>query len=58
VAKNGILGTRRVTGVPGRTQRRDPRTGMFTTRDTSTGRFLDDKRGAGRFSFSRVRRAN
>jgi hypothetical protein len=58
VAKNGILGIRRVTGVSDRTQRRDPTTGMFTARDTSTGRFLDGKRGAGHFSFSCVRRAN
>jgi hypothetical protein len=58
MAKNGVLGLKRVMRVTGRTQHPDPRTGLFSSRDTSTGRFLDDKRGARRFAFTRVRREN
>jgi hypothetical protein len=58
VAKNGVLGIKRAMRVTGRTQRPDPRTGLFSSRDTSTGRFLDDKRGGRRFAFTRLRREN
>jgi hypothetical protein len=58
MAKNGVLGIKRVRRITGRTQRPDPRTGLFSSRDTSTGRFIDDKRGGRRFAFTRVRREN
>ena len=58
MAKNGVFGIKRVMRVTGRTQRPDPHTGLFSSRDTSTGRFLDDKRGGQRFAFTRVRREN
>jgi hypothetical protein len=55
---NGVLGIKRIMRVTGRTQRPDPRTGLFSGHETSTGRFLDDKRGGRRFAFTRVRREN
>lgn len=58
MARNGVLGQRRVLRCPDRVQRRDPDTGLFTSRDTSTGRFSDDKRDSGRWSLRGIRRQN
>lgn len=58
MAKNGVLGQRRVLRVSGRVQHRDRRTGLFTSRDTATGRFLDDKTDGSRWSLDGIRRQN
>ena len=54
MAKNGAKGKGRVGAVKGRSQTRNPRTGMWTKRDTKSGRFLDVKQSGG--SFKGVRR--
>jgi hypothetical protein len=54
MAKNGPRGGGRIGAVKGRTQVRNPKTGLWTKRDTSTGRFSDVKKSGG--SFKSVRR--
>ena len=49
MARNGQRGNGRVSAARGPSQTRNPRTGLWTERDTSTGRFLDVKRSGGTF---------
>lgn len=49
MAKNGARGSGRVGAVKGRSQSRNPQTGMWTKRDSSTGRFIDVKKSGGTF---------
>lgn len=49
MARNGARGNGRIGVVKGRSQVRNPRTGMWTKRDTSTGRFMDVKKSGGTF---------
>lgn len=56
MAKNGRKGGGRVGAVKGRSQRKNPKTGTWTKRDTSTGRFTSVKKSGG--SFKGVRREN
>lgn len=49
MAKNGAKGSRRIGVVKGRSQSRNPKTGLWTKRDTSTGRFADVKQSGGAF---------
>ena len=43
MAKNGARGSGRVGAVKGRSQVRNPVTGLWTKRDSVTGRFMDTK---------------
>lgn len=54
MAKNGARGSGRVGSVKGRSQARNPKTGLWTKRDSSSGRFLSVKKSGG--SFKGVRR--
>jgi hypothetical protein len=54
MASNAARGNGRVGAVRGRSQVRNPKTGLWTKRDTSTGRFMDVKRSGG--TFKSVRR--
>ena len=56
MAKNGRKGAGRVGSVKGRTQTRNPRTGLWSKRDTSTGKFVEAKKSGG--TFKGVRREN
>lgn len=56
MAKNGRKGGGRVGAVTGRTQTRNPKTGLWVKRDTSSGRFTQVKKSGG--SFKGVRREN
>lgn len=47
VAKNGASGGGRTGAVRGRSQTQDPRTGLWTKRDSSSGRFMDVKQTGG-----------
>jgi hypothetical protein len=47
MAKSGTSGGARVVPDPKRPQKRDPRTGLWTRRDTSSGRFVDAKKRGG-----------
>lgn len=49
MAKNGARGSGRVGAVKGRAQTKNPRTGMWTKRDTSTGRFTSVKKSGGAY---------
>lgn len=49
MAKNGARGGGRVGAVKDRSQVQNPRTGMWTKRDTTSGRFVDAKRSGGTF---------
>lgn len=49
MAKNGARGSGRVGSVKGRSQVQNPKTGLWTKRDTSTGRFMDAKKSGGTF---------
>lgn len=50
MAGNGKTGDNRRYGyVGGRTQSQNPRTGLWTKRDTSTGQFMDTKTSGGKF---------
>lgn len=49
MAKNGARGHGRVGAVRGRTQSKNPRTGLWTKRDTSTGQFKSVKRSGGQY---------
>lgn len=54
MARNGARGKGRVGAVKGRSQSRNPKTGLWTKRNSSTGRFTDTKSSGG--SFKGVRR--
>lgn len=56
MAKNGARGGGRVGAVKGRSQVQNPRTGMWTKRDTATGRFVEAKRSGGTFKGVRQER--
>lgn len=56
MAKNTSTSKGRLGAVTGRTQTRNPSTGLWTKRDTVTGRFMDVKKSGG--SFKGVRREN
>lgn len=47
MAQNGTYGGGRVGDVRGSARERDPRTGLWTKRDTQTGRFDRAKRSGG-----------
>lgn len=49
MAKNGARGGGRVGAVTGRTQSKNPRTGLWTKRDTSTGQFTSVKKSGGTY---------
>lgn len=49
MAKSGARGIRRIGAVKGRSQTRNPKTGLWTKRDTSTGRFTDVRQSGGAF---------
>jgi hypothetical protein len=49
MAKNGSKGNGRVGQVTGRSQSLNPKTGLWTKRDTSTGRFVQAKKSGGTF---------
>jgi hypothetical protein len=49
MAKNGARGSGRVGAIKGRSQTRNPDTGLWTKRDTKSGRFVDVKRSGGSF---------
>lgn len=49
MAKNGARGSGRVGAVRGRSQSLNPKTGLWTKRNTSNGRFMDVKTSGGRF---------
>ncbi|GGC18135.1 hypothetical protein GCM10011386_07600 [Parapedobacter defluvii] len=50
MAGNGKTGDNRRHGyVGGRTQSHNPRTGLWTKRDTDTGQFIDTKTSGGKF---------
>jgi hypothetical protein len=44
MAKNPPKGPGRRGAVKGRSQVKNPKTGLYTKRDTSTGRFMDAKK--------------
>ena len=54
MAKNGAKGKGRVGAVTGRSQVKNPRTGLWAKRDSATGRFVQTKKTGG--SFKGVRR--
>jgi hypothetical protein len=54
MAKRGSAGHGRVGAVKGRSQVKNPSTGMWTKRDTSTGRFTSVKKSGG--AYKSVRR--
>jgi hypothetical protein len=56
MAKNTGTGKGRIGAVSGRSQVRNPSTGLWTKRDASTGRFVDVKQSGG--TFKGVRREN
>jgi hypothetical protein len=49
MAKNGVRGGGRVGSAQGRSQARNPKTGLWTKRTSSTGRFSDLKKSGGAF---------
>ena len=49
MAKNGTRGSGRIGSVRSRSQGRNPKTGLWTKRDTSSGRFMDVKQSGGAF---------
>jgi hypothetical protein len=49
MAKNGASGSGRIGAMRGRSQSRNPKTGLWTKRDASTGRFKDVKQSGGAF---------
>lgn len=54
MAKNGAKGGGRIGAVKGRSQTKNPATGLWTKRDTQSGRFVQAKKSGG--SFKGVRR--
>lgn len=55
MAKNPPKNNARVGAVKGRSQVQNPKTGLWTKRDTSTGRFMDVKT-SGNTPFKGVRK--
>jgi len=49
MAKNGAKGGGRSGSVRGRSQVKNPKTGLYTKRDASNGRFADVKTSGGAF---------
>jgi len=49
MAKNGAKGGGRSGMVRGRSQSANPKTGLYTKRDTTSGRFLDVRTSGGPF---------
>ena len=49
MAKNGARGGGRYGAVSGRSQVHNPKTGLWTKRDTSTGRFVATRKSGGPF---------
>ena len=49
MAKNGAKGNGRIGAVRDRSRARNPKTGLWTKRDTSSGRFIDIKQAGGAF---------
>ncbi|MCK1248879.1 hypothetical protein ACRPMK_05830 [Streptococcus uberis] len=49
MATNPPKGGGRNGAVKGRSQSYNPKTGLFTKRDTSTGKFIDVKTSGGKF---------
>lgn len=47
MAESGTTGRTRIVPDPSRSQRRDPKTGQWSRRDTSSGRFVDAKKRGG-----------
>ena len=43
MAKNGAPGGGRIGAVKGRSQVKNPKTGIYTKRDRETGKFMDGK---------------
>jgi hypothetical protein len=56
MAKNGARGGGRVGAVRGRSQVPNPKTGLWTKRDTQTGRFTAAKNSGGSFKGVRKER--
>ncbi len=49
MAKNGAKGGGRVGAVAGRSQVKNPKTGLWTKRESSSGRFVATKKSGGQF---------
>jgi hypothetical protein len=49
MAKNGARGSGRIGSVRNRSQARNPKTGLWTKRDSAPGRFSDVKQSGGAF---------
>lgn len=49
MAKNGRKGAGRIGAVRGRSQSKNPKSSLWTKRDTSTGRFTEVKKSGGAF---------
>lgn len=49
MAKNGAKGGGRIGAVSGRSQIQNPKTGLWTKRDSASGRFLATKKTGGPF---------
>jgi len=56
MAKNTGKEKGRIGAITGRSEARNPATGLWTKRDATTGRFIDVKKAGG--SFKGVRREN
>jgi hypothetical protein len=56
MAKNTGTGKGRLGAVTGRSQSRNPSTGLWAKRDAANGRFMDVKKSGG--SFKGVKREN
>ena len=49
MAKNGSQGKGRIGAVRNRSEARNPKTGLWTKRDTASGRFMDVKQSGDTF---------
>jgi hypothetical protein len=49
MASNGSRGKGRIGAVTGRSQTRNPKTGLWTKRSAVTGKFMDVKQSGGAF---------
>ena len=58
MAKNGPKGVGRIGAVKGRSQVRNPRTGIYTKRNTATGEFIDGKKDGTPFKGVRREKGN
>lgn len=54
MATNLPKGAGRKGAVKGRSQSLNPKTGLYTKRDTSTGKFMDTKTTGGKFKGVRI----